>query len=479
MGVDETAAGSYGILLLTIGAQPRNHFPAPSLRSLPGPVERLGRVGFFFTGDHHRRLDLPGRHLPLSSTYASMYNGITREGHPQRPLLAHILQQHGYQTAAFSANPNCGARVGLDRGFDTFAELPPAHATPLPRPLNFRGATLLLAQRPVQHILWPAGIRILPPDVYDTADQVTHAAIDWLIQAGEAPKFLWLHYMDLHWPYHRARRLKTAREAAHAWQDKRFINRYLDQRGQAKPTATQVERWRQVYQEELAFIDEQIGRLVEHLQATHQWQHTALVLTSDHGTEFMEHGNWGHYDNRLYDEGIRVPLLLRIPGLPGPQEIGQQVSLLDVAPTILALAGASRPEPMLGGNLLTLLDGTGDLVARSGDTRRPADVAYTEMLALNSAKFRLAIRTEEHKYIHDVENPHANQLYHLQTDPAERHNRYRKEDPVSHHFDGLRLAHFAPVLPQLLEVKDRPAGKMGPVTDPEIAERLRAMGYLE
>jgi arylsulfatase len=205
----------------------------------------------------------------------------------------------------------------------------------------------------------------------------------------------------------------------------------------------------------LALIYSQINRLIAYLQATRQWQHTVLVLTSDHGTEFMEHGNWGHYDNQLYDEGIRVPLILRIPGLPGPQEITRQVSLLDVAPTVLSLAGIPRPEKMLGGNLLTLIEGADNLSGQNGDGRVPADVAYTEMLALNSAKFRLAIRTEEHKTIHDVENPHANQLYHLQTDPAERHNRYRKEDPVSRHFDALRLAHFAPILPQLLAVKNR------------------------
>jgi hypothetical protein len=133
---------------------------------------------------------------------------------------------------------------------------------------------------------------------------------------------------------------------------------------------------------------------------------------------------------------------------------------------------------MAGGNLLTLLDG-GVAFNGNGHTSLPAETAYTEMLALNSAKLRLAIRTEEHKTIHDVENPHANQLYHLQTDPAERHNRYRKDDPVSRHFDALRLAHFAPILPQLLALKNRPPQETPPDVDPEITARLRDMGYLE
>jgi arylsulfatase A-like enzyme len=463
------------ILLVTIDAwQDSQAIPA----EYPGQGLLAGEAVSFSPAITSGGWTYPAMTSLLSSTYASAYEGIARRQHPERPFVAEALQQAGYQTAAFTSNPNCGATVGLDRGFDTFAELKPAESTPLPRWLNFRGATLLLAQQPAQQLLWPAGARLLPPDVYATADQVTNAALDWRRQAGDGPTFTWLHYMDLHWPYHRARRLKTAQEAAHAWQDKRFINRYLAQRGQTKPTAGQVARWRQVYREELAFIYSQINRLIAYLQAAGQWQHTVLVLTSDHGTEFMEHGNWGHYDNQLYDEGIRVPLILRIPGLPGPQEITRQVSLLDVAPTVLSLAGIPRPEKMLGGNLLTLLDGGGALNG-NGDTSRPAETAYTEMLALNSAKFRLAIRSEEYKYIHDVENPHANQLYHLQTDPAERHNRYRKDDPVSRHFDALRLAHFAPILPQLLAVKNRPPQETPPDVDPEITARLRAMGYLE
>jgi hypothetical protein len=125
---------------------------------------------------------------------------------------------------------------------------------------------------------------------------------------------------------------------------------------------------------------------------------------------------------------------------------------------------------MLGGNLLILLGG--GTFNGNGGTSRPVETAYTEMLALNSAKFRLAIRTEEHKTIHDVENPHANQLYHLQTDPAERHNRYRKDGPVSRHFDALRLAHSAPVLPQLLKIKSRPTDHSLSATGSRVAEGL-------
>jgi hypothetical protein len=143
------------------------------------------------------------------------------------------------------------------------------------------------------------------------------------------------------------------------------------------------------------------------------------------------------------------------------------------------LSASKSVQKLAAGIVLSGLDGVQNLVVRSGDTRRPAQVAYTEMPALNSAEFRLAIRTVEHKTIHDVENPHANQLYHLQTDHAERHNRYRKDGPVSRHFDALRLAHFAPILPQLLAVKNRPPQETPPDVDPEITARLQAMGYLE
>jgi hypothetical protein len=122
-----------------------------------------------------------------------------------------------------------------------------------------------------------------------------------------------------------------------------------------------------------------------------------------------------------------------------------------------------RPGKTLGGNLLTLLDGGGALNG-NGNTSRPAETACTEMLALNPAKFRLAGRTIWRRTADDWRRGRGSIVH-------------RPSSIV--HRQPLRLAHFAPVLPQLLEVKDRPAGEVGPVTDPEIAERLRAMGYLE
>lgn len=226
-------------------------------------------------------------------------------------------------------------------------------------------------------------------------------------------------------------------------------------------------------------MDGEIGRLIEWLKAQGRWERTLLIVTGDHGEEFYEHERFGHAYNHLYDEGIRVPLLLRLPGTAGGQRVVQQVSLRDLAPTLLHLVGLARPPAMLGRSLLPLVDGV-RWPQPAAEAERYQSQSYTEMFGhRGSCRYRLAIRTAQQKYIYDAEQPHVKELYDLQADGGEQHNLLALATDAAERreLDRLRLAHMAGVLPEIFTAEPVTWGEVG--DDPAVVERLQALGYLE
>jgi arylsulfatase A-like enzyme len=112
-----------------------------------------------------------------------------------------------------------------------------------------------------------------------------------------------------------------------------------------------------LYDGEIRFTDDNLGRILAALDAHGRLRDALVVVTADHGEEFFEHGGKGHQKS-LFDEVVRVPLVFRWPGgLPADRVIGDQVRLVDLAPTILALAGLRPGDPMQGRDLSPLLRG--------------------------------------------------------------------------------------------------------------------------
>jgi arylsulfatase A-like enzyme len=101
-------------------------------------------------------------------------------------------------------------------------------------------------------------------------------------------------------------------------------------------------------------VDQQLGRVLDHLDRTGQAGHTLVVVTSDHGEEFAEHGGYEHL-RTLYDEVLRIPLVVRAPRV-APRTSAAQVSLLDIAPTVLAAVGLPREASHEGQNLLGTIE---------------------------------------------------------------------------------------------------------------------------
>ncbi|MBU0753931.1 MAG: sulfatase-like hydrolase/transferase, partial [Planctomycetes bacterium] len=176
-----------------------------------------------------------------------------------------------------------------------------------------------------------------------------------------------------------------------------------------------------LYDGEIRFVDESIGRLVEELEQRGLMEKTLLVITGDHGDEFFEHNEKGH-GHSLYQELLHVPLLIHSPVLGGGFRVPQPVALIDVAPTILDFLGIPLPEkPLEGCSLLGLLQAPSSWPARPiwSETRR----ARKDKQALigRTARSMLFDRFKGIHYQAEDSRPDLYEYYDLKKDPKETH----------------------------------------------------------
>ena len=170
--------------------------------------------------------------------------------------------------------------------------------------------------------------------------------------------------------------------------------------------------------EMLLGVDESLARITEALRELGELDHTVLIFTSDHGYFYGEHGL--NEERRLaYEETARVPLIIRYPRLARPGTTPEQlVQTLDLAPTILELAGVTDTVTRHGRSLVPLLDGTATEWRGSVLLEYYSDRVFPRMLTMGYQ----AVRTERYKYIHYVELPGMDELYDLEADPFELNN---------------------------------------------------------
>ena len=308
-------------------------------------------------------------------SHASMLTGLYPPGHrlrvnglrplsPSYVTLAELARDAGLRTAAFIAAPVLASTTGLAQGFEVYDE-PEFELVAGPERVNGRRAS-----------------------------EVVSRAIDWIESVEESqPFFLWVHLFDPHFPY----------DAPAEGRDPSLSS----------------------YLQEVAYVDQQLGRLVGALERRALLDRCSLTVIADHGESLGAHGEDTH-GILVYEEVLRVPFLLRLPGGVGAQWRSDPVSVVDVHPTLAGLLGLSPSR---------VVDGI-DLLGQSG----PGRGIYFESLAgyldygwspihgwLNS----------EGKYLHSS----APELYDVRTDPAESSNLLPQSD-TSGYLVELRHARF-------------------------------------
>lgn len=244
------------------------------------------------------------------------------------------------------------------------------------------------------------------------ARAVTSEALRWLTVAGRCRTALYLHYLDTHTPYHPPQRYArmfvedapttiglSFADVTGAWQ-----NRYgsADRR-----------RIVDLYDGAVAWTDRQLGRLLRGLGRRGLAPRTIVVVTSDHGEEFWEHGQFFHGQS-LYDEQLHVPLVILVPGQKTGRVVGTLASTVDVMPTIAAAAGFPA-TPGDGVSLVPLAIGAASGLGPSRTVF--ATVSHAEP----RSPPRQAVRTKTRKLIRNVADGTI-EFYDLAADPRERRN---------------------------------------------------------
>jgi arylsulfatase A-like enzyme len=331
--------------------------------------------------------------------------------------LPEALRQRGYRTYGLTANFGLPADRGFARGFDKYECL---------------GAV----------------------DV----EQVRARLDAWLpeIEAHE-PWFTWLHLFDPHAPY-------QAREPwiSSLWSQPREGLKHLDgmnvgdyQQAAASLPRQSMDYVRALYDSEIRAVDASLGDLFDHFPGA---KDALVVVTADHGEEFLEHGGTGH-GRTLFDESTHVPLIVRLPdGRFGGTSVDAAASLVDVMPTVLDLVGAPLPADCAGRSLIG-----------PGGPRKQA--RKTVVAELERQGLTRAITDGRYKLVTDPALPDAPALYDLAADPGETTD-IAARDPE-------RLAFYE----QLLAAFERRmlAGRLAPgetALTREQAEALRALGYV-
>jgi choline-sulfatase len=240
-------------------------------------------------------------------------------------LLSELFAAHGYATGAVVANPNVGSFYGFDQGYGEFVEL-----------YERRSPGMIDARESIV----PSG-------------QVTDRVERW-IDSVPGPFFLFVLTIDPHWPYEPPAVFDRQRADYAGRVDHDPLAIIRKDLGEADKA-----RLRSLYEAEIASNDDSLGRLLEHLRVRERYDDTIVVFTSDHGEEFWEHANTMH-GLSLFEESIRVPLIIRYPkALPVAARVETPVELVDIAPTLLELAGIAAPYPM-DGHSLTRPPATGE-----------------------------------------------------------------------------------------------------------------------
>jgi arylsulfatase A-like enzyme len=341
------------------------------------------------------------------------------------PTLAEYLAARGYQTVAFVANTNsCTYESRLDRGFAHFEDYSPTPLSVLSRTVPGQWVvTRLLRLGGWYHDDKWAGLQSRD------ARAITGAFLGWLgRRRPDRPFFAFLNYFDAHEPYippaefagRSGIRPRTAR-------DYQFLIDYV---GAEKTTAQtrQIFMARDCYVDCIAYLDAQLGRLLDELGRQGLLANTDVIITSDHGEAFGEHGYSGHAISVNLEE-IRVPLVILSPDAPAGQQVFHPVSLRDLPATVVDRLGVSEGSPFPGRSLAVywgLPPGIGPpgiaTPALSEQANRMAQTAFPPQPGPGGLLpgFQVSLVSWNYHYIRDGEG--SERLYDLIRDPLDKIN---------------------------------------------------------
>jgi len=397
------------VLLITIDDLRADHLGSHGYARPTSPrIDALAREGYDFTRCFAQA---NCTELSFGSIFTSLYpstHAVRRTGGVASRLPARIetlaerMRDAGLSTHALMTNPFLKREWGLTQGFDTVCEYHFGYLDLMPVRL-LRQFGLALSPERIGYLQIPR------------ASVVVDDAIARIEEERHTPFFLHVHLMDTHPPYippatyeERYRTASAARvPARRLWRNTWPVIEMLPSERELLPPSER-QRMIDLYDAAIRYVDDQVGRLLDALDAAGLAERTLVLLTSDHGDEFLEHGDIFHKSPFLYDELIHVPLIVRVPERQG-ERVTELVRHIDLAPTLLELFGQPPIEAAQGTSLLPLLGGD--------------RAAWTAQAAYSQSYEFIAVRTPERKLMYDLARDRTF-CFDLRTDPRELHNVY-------------------------------------------------------
>jgi arylsulfatase A-like enzyme len=370
-------------------------------------------------------------HAPSTlSSHASMFTSLLPPHHgasvlnrsaitPDVTLLAEVLRDAGFATASFNGGGQLHPAWGLDRGFDVYESFAESEGDRLGE---------------------------------DTFRERLAAAKGWIESVKDEPFFLFLHTYEVHHPYTpEPERLALMETGYKGKLPGRISIRVLEKINAGTKALRPGDREHIVaaYDAEISSADAGFAELLALLRELGRYDSSLIILTSDHGEAFGERGRIGWHGDTLYDEQLRIPLVVRLPGgrLSG-MTVEDQVRGVDLAPTILSLLGLAVPEEF-----------SGSAIDVAGQAARDSGWALSEV---DGSPNELAVRTPRWKW-------YRGRLYDLAADPGERTDVASRHPDVEQDLSGK--------LADLVRSRE-PAGETPIEVDEDLLERLKALGYV-
>lgn len=423
---------------------------------------------------------------------------------PQVPLVQQRLSRAGWRTGAIVGNwVLTDEQSGLARGFDLWVEdLPDVRGVP-PHDAPQRTAGSM-----TDGALVALGLEPPPAAAASTSPPGPDGPFVSSVLPDPPPWFLWLHYMDPHGAYappeeHRVFRSEPDPIPAPPGPDEpprnpphphRVADYNVPPEARLEDGRVDAAHVRDLYDAEVRYVDAELGRLFEALRAAGLLETTLVIVTADHGESLGEHRYWFEHGMYPYENTCRVPLIVRFPdayrGRPANGVVAADVSLVDLAPTLLDLFGLGAPPATPGGLRGSSLRA---VLFEDAEVRRPVFCEKVERADKAGVVQSKAVRLGDWKLIRRyaakprLDRPRerelvllAEELYELRSDPNEERN-LAQAPPAAAHLEELRalLADYTDADVELVDLdmvlqRRREALERD---DPEALRVLDALGY--
>ncbi len=355
-------------------------------------------------------------------------HGTTRNGLRMRPGLASlpsVLRQHGYKTAAFVGNWTLKDQIsGLSEHFLDYSEV---------------------FSRKRWFGLWFSEA---------TAKDLTQDALGWIenhLENSRRPFLIWIHFVEPHAPY-------------------RFQEEFASGLGiRESSNVSASDR----YDTEIAFVDQAIGQFIDSLKTAARPIDPLIVFAADHGESLGEHGYWGH-GRHLFDATLHVPLGLTWGNKIKPQVIEASASILDIAPTLLGLAGVDVPPGFQGFDWSAVLRGNGELPVERVTLHQAHKGAVQGRGGANARRqglLEVGRIAGKKKEILRVKNGRGHWLFDLAQDSKEVASLVDDDSEPS-----AELSKWLEIVREGLTASDE---LPPPALDEESLDQLRALGYID